>query len=59
VGIYLKLSAGVELLGSGHGLSKRPPQGRTWCEETQARAEQPEAEDKTHQGLFKTPSSEL
>lgn len=58
VGIYIKLSAGVELLGCGHGLSKCFLQGPTRWEETQARTE-PEAEDKTHQGLFKPPSSEL
>lgn len=58
MGIYIKLSASAELLGCGHGLSKQLPRGPTQWEETQARAE-PEAEDKTHQGLFKTPSSEL
>lgn len=58
VGLYIKLLGSVELFRCDHGLSKRLPCGPTWQQETQARAE-PEAEDKTHQGLFKTPSSEL
>ena len=58
VGLYIKLLGSVELLGCDHGLSKWLPRGPTWGEETQARPEL-EAEDKTHQGLFKTPSSEL
>lgn len=58
MGIFIKPSASVELLGCDHGLSKRLPWGPTQWEETQRRAEL-EAEDKTHQGLFTTPSSEL
>lgn len=55
VRLYIKFLGSLELLGCDHGLSKRlPPHRRrprreqSWRQKT-----------KTHQGLFKTPSSEL
>lgn len=55
VGLYIKFLGSVELLGCNHRLSKRlPPRRRrprreqSWRQKT-----------KTHQGLFKTTSSEL